>query len=658
LALGTEPHIYLFCTTKASRMVGQLVCALALCFVHASGENNSPVGSDIQIEEESSGNSLCLLQRELTLNAAPPKYDGPYLNPKPFDRWEKDFIDDDKRGPFFKDTKGASPTTRKPEKRVRTFAPSASALDSLMAPAPVPAPSAPTDFQHLGQSICWSAALFGVIALWAISFLLLNMKSHKGCQMTCQLAISNTIAFFSAKLLFAGMCLFTAAVFERIGGPQSAFQEMLTEDADMLAFGVSLARAGFLYALVHMVQYALCYSGYYHERVVSCASAIGAPLLGFALIDACGVRLRFSDCRSDVTQYVLVAVLATLAVAALFVLHAVCKGAELFAAGDDFLDESTNPDRAHQEHDEQDYLDIESTCFGMVSGFLVFKVAERFILGEQAIARGPLGVQSYDEIQWLLVMAFICAGSTLVVCSLRLECWSMWRNSLVQGSCCWHLVSPVGLHPRVVDWLEASCLMSSAWCLFGAASWSFSGGIFQKTLLQSGFTGAPLFAAFAISVVILVLAVAVGYSKGPGGPPLLHHHGNAVRHSFWIFLVALGLLGGIAWATCFIHAARDLALNFPDYSRSVEGALCCALAVFILPVWARSILPQRKPAAEVAATDKNVKLGGSWETAVNSDRAPLPTVSRPQTQQSMSGGSAAAGALLERPPWMETPRYG
>merc|ERR1740130_1418201 len=143
-------------------------------------------------------------------------------------------------------------------------------------------------------------------------------------------------------------------------------------------------------------------------------------------------------------------------------------------------------------------------------------------------------------------MSFIFAGLTLMVGATRMKMSSTWS-------------SYCDIYTRAFDWLEACCLTSAVWCIFGVLSWTSVSGIFKRPLLQSGTTGAALFTASAASVIVLVLALANGMWIGRIG----NNQGSSNRYSYWVFLSALGLLGGLAWATCFVEAAHELARFFP-----------------------------------------------------------------------------------------------
>jgi hypothetical protein len=367
--------------------------------------------------------------------------------------------------------------------------------------------------------------------------------------------------------------------------------------------------------------FAIYFSSGYNEKVVSCISAFGAPLIGFALVDACAIRLRFHDASADIMQYILVAVFAALVMAALIVLRAVCN----VAVTDPYAELTSGGQGSSQDHYAQSSLDLENISFSIVAGFLVFKLAERLILGEQAFMRSS-GAESDDEIMWLFIVAFISAGSSLLVCAMRLEVWSIWRSFLVEHSCLSSLAQLIGIPPRILDWLEGCCFMSAVWCLYGAVSWLFSRSSFTG-LLGTDLLVGLLFAAFALSGAALITTLLVGLCQGVGGPSLLLPR-STTEHTCFFFLSALGLLAGLAWADCFIDAARDLAKAFPPHAHVAEAILCLSLAVFILPVWVFTIFPaQRYCAGEPTPRQKIVLSVRDQETILQSRSWRIPLTS-------------------------------
>jgi hypothetical protein len=591
-------------------MVPTMATVVAIVFILCSTrtfalDDDAVLDFESQFEDEDIP-SVCLLQKELrgSVSKQLPKDDGPYLSTDGLAEWEKDFIDNSEHGPSYTSTI-QSTDAQHPVKETR-HAPElgASPLDSLDAQAPVPAPAADKDYQDWWHSITWSSALFGMIVLWIAWFLLLDFQSHKGCQMTVQTALSNVAAFFIARLLFAAISLMTAAVMRDEGYKNAVFEEKLSQDADWQILTVSICRAAIIYVCIQGMMWVICSGDHYHETVVMCISNVGAPLIGFAMIDVCGTRLRFSDVNhGDLKLYLCVAVLISISLGILLSIDAIVQKYRLRRAAEHVRG-------ASQEHVAQDNIDLENTMFAMATGFLIYKVAERIILGEQAFARGPVGEESWDETLKLLAVIVLLMACAFVVWNLRNKYWAQSRGALVDGSAMPMPWQSLEVSARILDWMEGSCFMSIAYCSFGALSWIFSNSSF-KGLLQSGFTSTPLIVAFVATAAVVLLGFTVGLFIGSGGPSILHHHGGPDRFSHWLLLSGIGFFGSLAWSTCYIHAARDLASNFA-YKYLAEGLFLLALALFIMPAWVLLSLPPRKRTADdVTAYTNHMRRGNA-----------------------------------------------
>lgn len=229
----------------------------------------------------------------------------------------------------------------------------------------------------------------------------------------------------------------------------------------------------------------------------------------------------------------------------------------------------------------------------------MYKVAERCILSEPAVSRDPSSVESLSEVATLAVVAGVLALANI---PLR-----MWREDpvliperivhLFHG--CFHCEGTIYVPLLVIDLLEGCCMMGCGWSLLGVFTWAPStSSDLAHGLLQLGGTMAPLLAALAASMLVVIILVALGFWDGSEGLQSSVQDQEHERYTRWMLLSALGVLGGLAWATCFIHAARDLARNYPDYKQLVEGIICLAFAVFVLPAWGRVLLTPRKDSAD------------------------------------------------------------
>jgi len=570
-----------------------LLVATVLSIVHVSGEDIALVYSESHLEDEALVSSLCLLQKEINLNLHDAK---------------------DKVKTWYPATSGLLNSTAAAE----YIAPPVP-VDSLAVPVPVPAPAVAMLVQDRWQSAAWSLALFGMVFLWLLLLHLFG-HSHKGCQQTVQTTVSNAGAFFIAKLLYAALSLFTAAVFRAKGFSEPIWEDDLLQEhyqVLMPMFIVSIIRAIILYVIFQFLVYFFCYLVNNKKRIASCIGSIGAALVSFAMVDAFAIRLRCPDTTEDFVQYVLVCIFCILCVAAVLAIHLLVKESRetFFGPLVELVTSST------REGYEQESTDFENILVSTVGGFLVYKVVERSILGEQAIARDPstphgTGSESQTEIAGVLIVGLILAASTSIVHTLRIPSVSQWT---------------LGFPPRLLDWLEGCLFMGCAWCLYNGIYWTFTNGYFIEGLLQVGFTGSAMLAAFAACAFVLLVAIIVGISIASGGPSSLPQ-GSSGRYSCWLVMLALGLLGGFAWAACFILAARDLAAISQNNADLVEGILCAAFAIFIIPAWAAFLVPPETLASESDMQVESPRLKSASAVILSASAVPRLKLAAPRVQ--------------------------
>jgi hypothetical protein len=424
--------------------------------------------------------------------------------------------------------------------------------------------------QDFWESFSWTGALFGVTSLWLIAAMLLIHTGHKGRQSAAQHTASHLTAFFCAKLMFAAISLLTAASLESRGNDKTFWLEYSAAPASRQAFVVSIVRAGSIFFVVKVFMYVQSHRAVYNERLVMMTSSFGAPLIGFALVDVLGNYFRLPGATQ--VHHILWLFYfrfpgGVLAVGA-FILY--------FAFAPTFPACHKESDEASAHHYSQCVEEVDHTYISMAVGFFFFKAVEFQNLHGFAVQRGPLGSETYQEVGWTVWAAAMFAVFGIVI---RIFPEGQGMNMFRFNSRLWYLV-------------QASLLMGANWCVLGSLEWSFSSAPKHKELYLTGFSTPRLFAALSGSLIALALVILVGTWKGSTEyfGHRYSHAAAAAEHGYCALFFAASL-AGFAWASCFIHAARDLSSLFPEHSHIVEASLCAALALFLFPFWKIFVLP-------------------------------------------------------------------
>jgi len=584
----TEPHSILMLSTRLAFHV--LLSAVTLrSSIHAFGTDLlvSRAGLDVLADEaafeelEDVESGMCLLQKDAIINAAaqPSGYDGPWTNPKGLDQWEKQYVSDPIHGVYFKNPKDMGPSTtvdmEEPSHPVK-IAPTDSPVDSLVAPGPAPVPQLATR-TSFWQHVSWSAALFGVAALWISFFLISFTPGHKGRSSTVQYTLSAMFAVFCGKLSYAAIDLLTAASLKEAGWSQAYWAEFLTKDATMEAVFVRVTIFGVLYILAHVVL-AFCASiGSNKIRALVVASNFSAALLGFALVDACAVALRLPG-NQDPWKYFWVAVACGLALVCFLYLCMKFTHGERVS-----IVSAPSPSDGESQHYVEAVAEFDTTMVSIALGFLVFKVIESTVLGGGRVKGAAFDDRASADIMWMMVAVAILVGCACYATAAEKEATQQERLNFFA-------LSGKTRPPPFFELAQSSLLVGAGWCAVTALSWFFSSGQLQVDLLQTGFSTPPLAAALVLSAIVCFGAAALGNLR-PASETLWHRWFVPVDHTYWNVLNALGFVMALALATCFIHAARDLSTFWGANSHVAEASLCVSFAIFIMPFWMLFILP-------------------------------------------------------------------
>lgn len=476
-------------------------------------------GFDVAVaEDDAQVNSLCLLQSDMSLKATQQQKPDPSALPTP----------EVQHMQLLQKAFGVSAVRTTVSDATYPAAKDVNASQVLQNSSSGANPAERKQDDHTTEVFVSLAALFIAIIGWVVVFLLLKTAQFKDSLPVCAKTLTYAGSAFIAKLLLATSALFLdSALVSR-----SDFLHTFTYGWQ--DFAASLARAAWLYFAMHLLKVKF---GKNRSKWLIVVLNIGTALVGLALCDACRIRLGFRDCHKDFIEFVLVAIFCMMA----FVTMLVLKSVIFIAQGERLASETA-----------EEPQDLESTCFYTVSGYLVFRVAERLAVqnpSENGIAlhgeKLTAGSAGFKE---LLAACLVCAGFSALARVLK------------------HDTQAPTVHLQSIHWFESCALMSSAWCAFGSMTALFAN---QKFFVAAG---SSLFTALLCSGIISVLGLVSGFVAHPD------ERTETLPRS-------LGLVAGIAWATFFVHFAAEFSWIFPTHTTLVEGGVLVALAAATLLTW-------------------------------------------------------------------------